>query len=220
MKHIMLITISLFLSPTLFGTSNWGSSGTNDKNDKQQINFYGTLKTHQGQTDAVDHILIEGKHNDIVMYDAPVKHAEEKFNSRTKQTEIKLEGSPGTDFVKSKIDLDQTSTICVPKPSSVWVYQKEKKYQRQEFLLVQVTAKESSTAKDYLLELKTRIACNSIDKNESQKKEVPLSAIDTLTIEGYSFTVSTDKKNVKKEAATTCPVIQTETETTTEVVVK
>lgn len=220
MKHTTFIMISLFLCQTLLSTSNWGSSGTSGKNDKQQINFYGTLKTHQGQTDTVDHILIEGKHNDIVMYDAPVKHAEEKFNPRTKQTEIKLEGNPGTDFVKSKIDLDQVSTIRVPRPSTVWVYQKEKKYQRQEFLLVHITAKESSTPKDYLLEMKTRVACNSIDKNESQKKEVPLAAIDTLTIEGYSFTVSTDKKNVKKEATESCPVVKTETETTTEVMIK
>lgn len=220
MKHTTLIMISLLLCQTVLGTSNWGSSGTSGKNDKQQINFYGTLKTHQGQTDTVDHILIEGKHNDIVMYDAPVKHAEEKFNPRTKQTEIKLDGNPGTDFVKSKIDLDQVSTIRVSNPNTVWVYQKEKKYQRQEFLLVHITAKESNTPKDYLLELKTRIACNSIDKNESQKKEVPLSAIDTLTIEGYSFTVSTDKKNVKKETTESCPIVKTETETTTEVVVK
>jgi hypothetical protein len=220
MKHTTLIAISLFVAPTLFGTSNWGSSGTSGKNDKQQINFYGSLKTHQGQTDTVNHILIEGKHNDIVMYDAPVKHAEEKFNPRTKQTEIRLDGNPGTDFVKSKIDLDQVSTIRVPKPSTAWVYQKEKKHQRQEFLLVHVTAKESNTPKEYLLEMKSRISCNSIDKNESQKKEVPLAAIDTLTVEGYSFTVSTDKKNVKKETPEKCPVVKTETETTTEVVVK
>jgi len=219
MKHTTLIIISLFLSPTLLNTSNWGSSGTSGKNDNQQINFYGTLKTHQGQIDTVDHILIEGKHNDIIMYDAPVKHNEEKFNARTKQTEIKLDDNPAN-FVKSKIELDKVSTIRVPSPNTVWVYQKEKKYQRQEFLLVQITAKESNTSKDYLLEMKSRISCNSIDKNESQKKEVPLAAIDTLTIEGYSFTVSTDKKNVKKETPATCPVVQTETETTTEVMVK
>lgn len=220
MKHIALITISLFLFPTLLSTSNWGASGTSTKNENQQINFYGTLTTHQGQTDTVDHILIEGKHNDIIMYDAPIKHNEEKFNSRTKQTEIKLNENPVTDFVKSKIDLDKTSTIKVPQPTSIWVYQKEKKHQRQEFLLVQITPKESNEPKDYLLEQKARITCNSINKNDSQKKEVPLAAIDTLTIEGYSFTVSTDKKNVKKEVTGTCPLVQTETETTTEVVVK
>ena len=82
--------------------------------------------------------------------------------------------------------------IKVPNPSVVWVYQKEKKYQRMEFVLVEITSKESSIPKKYLLERKTHISCNALD-NGSQKKEVPLSAIDTLTIEGYSFTLNSEQ---------------------------
>jgi len=198
-----------------------GSSGSKTAEDnKQQVNFYGILTTHQGQTDTVDHILIEGKHNDIIMYDAPVNHAAEKFNNATKQTEIKLEANPITDFSKTRIDLSTISTIKVPNELTIWFYQKEKKHQRIEFLLVEITAKESSESKPYLLEHRTNISCNSVGKSGSQKKEVPLSAIDTLTIEGYSFALSTEKKDTKKTGSATCPLVKTETETTTEIVVK
>lgn len=201
--------------------TSMGSSNTSTVNNKQQVNFYGTLLTHQGQRDTVSNILIEGRHNDIIMYDAPVKHAKEKLNSATKQTEIKLDVNPITDFVKSPIDLSKIQEIRVPKPNTLWVYQKEKKYQRLEFVLVQVMMKESTTPKEYLLEHRVHITCNSIESTNSQKKEVPLAAVDTLTIEGYSFSLTTDKKtNVQSTDQEACPLIKKETETKTEVMVK
>src|SRR5438552_3260822 len=113
--------ITLLFNNSLMTTSNWKSSGSAGDEDKQHVNFYGTLTTHQGQADTVNHILIEGKHNDIVMYDAPVKHAQGVFNAKTKQTEIKLDENPITDFVHSKIDLSTISSIQVPDPNIVWV---------------------------------------------------------------------------------------------------
>jgi|GEM_PF-1066023 len=188
----------IFSAGMVMGTSNWKSSGSGNGTDdeKQGINFYGTLTTHQGQKDTVDHILIEGKHKDIVMYDAPVKHAQEIFNQKTKQTEIKLDENPITDFMKSKMDLNEVKHLKVPNPNTVWVYQKEKKYQRIEFICVEITTKENNTSQLYLLERKTHLSCNALD-NGTQKKDVPLSAIDTLTIEGYSFILNENqaKKN-------------------------
>lgn len=198
-----LFLLTFFSHLSIVSTSNWKSTGgTNSADEDTQVNFYGTLITHQGQKDAVGHILIEGKHKDIIMYDAPVKHAKEVFNQKTKQTEIKLEENPVTEFSHSKIDLSTISTIKVPNPNTVWIYQKEKKYQKIEFILIQVTPKESTTTKDYLLERKTHISCNTMEKG-TQKKEVPLSAIETLTIEGYSFTLSPNKTKENRPAP--CP---------------
>ncbi len=205
-KHILntLLFINIFSSISLQSTSNWKSSksagGSDDEN--QYINFYGVLTTHQGQKNSVGHILIGGKHNDIIMYDAPVKHADELFNQKTKQTEIKLEENPITAFSFDKIDLNTISSIKVPTPNVIWVYQKEKKYQKLEFVLVEITYKTESTQKKYLLERKTHISCNSID-NGAQKKEVPLTAIDTLTIEGYSFTLNEEQSKTNRPAP--CP---------------
>jgi len=221
MKHVSLLISPLFLTSSIIIATSLGSSGASTTNNKQQINFYGTLLTHQGQTDTVNNILIEGKHNDIIMYDAPLKHAKEKMNSTTKQMEIKLDVNPITDFVKSPIDLSKVHEIRVPKPNTLWVYQKEKKYQRLEFILAQVTMKESSTPKEYLMEHRVHITCNSIDNANSQKKEVPLAAVDTLTVEGYSFSLTTDKKiNTQSTNQEACPLITKETETKTEVMVK
>jgi hypothetical protein len=203
---IILLVISLIavcFHSILISTSNWKSSGSNTtEEDKQLINFYGTLTTHQGQKDAVAHILIEGKHKDIVMYDAPIKHEKEVFNQKTKQNEIKLDENPITDFMHTKIDLNTITMIKVPNPNIVWVYQKEKRYQRMEFVLLEIISKENSIPKKYLLERKTHISCNALD-NGSQKKEVPLSAIDTLTIEGYSFTLNS--KQSQENLPVPCP---------------
>ena len=207
-----LLCAILFFNQRILCTSNWKSSGSAaaGDEDKQHINFYGTLTTHQGQKDTVDHILIEGKHKDILMYDAPIKHAKEIFNQKTKQTEIKLTENPVTDFMNTKIDLNTIQTMKISNSNTVWVYQKEKKYQRMEFLMVEITSKESSKTKQYLLEKKVHISCSAID-NGSQKKEVPLPAIDTLTIEGYSFILSPEE--AKKNRPAPCPTKVTLSET-------
>jgi hypothetical protein len=218
MNHILFIFLAFVSSNIALSTSNWSGSGCKDKQD---IHFYGTLETHQGKKESIDNILVLERHNDIGLYDAPEKYAESIFNQKTKQTEIRLDLNPHTEFVRSKIDLKTVDTIKVPEPNTIWVYQQQKRNARQEFLLVQITFKEDSSPKKYLLEHKAHISCTSLDKNNAQKKEVPLAAIDTLTIEGYAFTLPTDKKkNVKKEVHTECPMITKETETTTEVIVK
>lgn len=127
MNSIVLILISLFVPYNVQCTSNWGSNASSNANDKQTISFYGTLTTHQGQAETVDQILIENKHNDIIMYNAPVKHEKANFNEKTKQTEIKLDANTVTNFIKSSIDLSKTSMIKVPEPTTIWVYQKRKK---------------------------------------------------------------------------------------------
>src|SRR5580704_5459729 len=85
MKHTLIIFCALFAHATDC-TSHWSAS-TNNTDNKEHINFYGTLLTQQGQKESVDHILIESKHNDIIMYDAPTNHKDAQFNQKTKQTE-------------------------------------------------------------------------------------------------------------------------------------
>jgi len=192
-----LILIIAFSINSIHCTSNWRSGGAGSSEEEKQLNFYGKLSTHQGQEEAIAHILIDGKHKDIIMYDAPVKHAQQKFNEKTKQTEIKLDENPITDFVQTKIDLNAISTLKVPNPNTVWIYQKEKKSHKIEFILVTITLKEGSATKQYLLDRKMHISCSAVD-NGSEKKEVPLSAVDTLTLEGYSFALEEEKTKAKK----------------------
>jgi len=199
MKRLFLLVFVVCTHP-LHSTSIASKNNPNTDN-QERISFYGTLTTHQGQKDTVEHILIEGKHTNIAMYDAPIKHAKKTFNEKTKQAEILLKENPIQNFVKSPIDLNKISALKVPEPNTIWVYQKDKEYQRIEFTLVHIFTKENSTPKEYLIEHKTHLSCISTTEKESQKKDVPLTAIDTLTVEGYTYTVT----QTTQQNTTDCP---------------
>jgi hypothetical protein len=176
---------SLFYTATVNGTSGFRNT---DGDQKQQINFYGTLITHQGQKESVDNISIGEKYKDITMYLSPTNKNEEILNPKTKQAEVKLDENPVDSFVKKIINLCNVSELRVPKPNTVWYYQKEDKTQRSEFTQVHIVFNDKSPTEFFLLEHKTHINCDSLNK----KTDVPLTAIDKLIIEGYGE---------KKEAA-------------------
>jgi hypothetical protein len=195
-----LIIISALLQTNV--THCWGSSKSNIAGDnKQDVNFSGKLVTQQGQEYIVNNISIEGKYKQIVMYDTPIKHADPVMNSETKQSEIKLDVNP-TDLSDTKIDLSEVSKISVPSPNTVWVYQKKERSQRLEFIEIVVT---TSKERSYLMERKTKIYCDEIDPAGPQEKRVPLAALDTLTIEGYSAKIILSGDNTKC-VQTICPV--------------
>jgi hypothetical protein len=138
------------------------------------------------------------------MYDKPVIHAEPTLNSETKQQEIKLDVNPSTDLSETKIDLSEVSEVTVPSPDTIWFYQKKERQQRSEFIEVDVITK-SNTTRSYLLERKTRIRCDEIDAAGPQEKVVPLAALDTLIIEGYSAKINVAGKNKKCVQTVICP---------------
>jgi hypothetical protein len=180
-----IVSITFWAVSMLF-LINWKGSESNAGGDmKQNVNFSGTLITHQGQEYNVDNISVEGKYKQIIMYDLPVEHEEAHINTDSKQREINLDLNPLTDLTETKIDLSELSEIHVPEPDIIWVYQKKSR-QKFEFIEVDVITK-SNTKRRYLLERKTRIYCDEIDPAGPQEKRVPLSAIKNLKIEGYAF---------------------------------
>lgn len=186
----------------------WSSTAAKDL--KQPVNFYGKITTHQGQEFNVDNISIQGKYTKIPMPLKPENLPEPALNTETKQYEVKLIANPNSDFSKRDVDLDETSQISVPSPHILYVYQKKERSQRLEFLEVEIISK-SNTKYFYLLEAKTPIYCDGIDPAGPQETTVPLSALKTLTIEGYSYRdTSVDKK--KKCKTDTCPPCSVEKE--------
>ena len=115
------------------------------------------------------------------------------MNQATKHLEIKLSGNPATDFVKATIDLDELKEIQVPSPNTVWYYQAKEHQQKIEYIELIVITK-SNTKNSYLLERKTAIYCDEIDTAGPQEKIIPISALQTLTIEGYTYR-DTSKNN-------------------------
>lgn len=192
MMYLLILFASLFSINTIQCTSFGSTTG---KDLKQPVNFSGKLTTRQGQEYIVDNISIDHKCKKIPMYDKPRNHAEAILNSETKQREIKLESNPAD--VESTKELDEISTIHVPSPDIIWYFQAKERHPRQEFIEVEVTTK-SNTKESYLLNPKTPIYCDEIDAAGPQEKTVKLLALDTLTIEGYTY------RDTSKEAQKNC----------------
>ena len=199
MIYIFMIAITALATTTT--QTQWSSTAAKDL--KQPVNFSGTLTTHQGQEFIVDNISVYGKYEKIPVIDKPVKHAEPIMNTETKQYEIKLDANPNSEFSKTSLDLNEIKEISVPNPNTIWVYQKKERHQKMEFLEIEVTTK-SDTKTSYLLEAKTPIYCDAVDSAGPQEKTVPLSAVKTLIIDGYTYRDTSNDKN-KKCRPNSCP---------------
>jgi hypothetical protein len=197
MIYLLLIISVLFTNHGIQCTS-FGSSA---KDIKQPVNFSGKISTHQGQSYIVDNISIDNKYKDIIMYAKPTEHEKAILNQDSQHLEIKLTENPATDFVKDTYNLDQIKAIQVPSPNTVWYYQKKPNQQKMEYIEVVVITK-SNTKSYHLLEHRAQIYCDEIDAAGSQEKIIPLAALQTLTIEGYTYR---DTSKTKKE----CPPCST-----------
>jgi len=181
---------------------NWGNTETTlDGDKKQQVNFYGSLLTHQTQKSInIDNISVGGKYKQISMVEKPTISAKsDTENTKTQKNghqEIQLDVDPKTDLVTTKIDLNEVSELQIPNPHTIWTYQKESTYRKIEFLEVIIISNDAQKTKSrYLLEARTKIYCNEINDAGPIHKEVPLGAINILKIDGYKFrTITTDPK--------------------------
>lgn len=197
----------LFLFVTLIGTLciNWRAPETTlEGNFKQTVNFYGKLTTYQAKEYRVDNISFNRKYKQIPMYDKPLKHPKPILNAKTNQKEITLNVNPKNNFITSKIDLNEVSEIHVPKPNITWVYQKEGKQRRLEYIEITVISKNKKKTKNsYLVDRKTKVRCNEVNSAGPVEKIVPIPAINRLIIEGYSLRDNMDNKSQKNKTPTT-----------------
>lgn len=204
MIYLFIIFIGILTHET---HTQWSSTAAKDL--KQPVNFAGKITTHQGQEFVVDNISIHGKYSKIPMPLKPENLPEPTLNTETKQYDVTLNANPTIDFPKRDIDLDEISEIKVSSPNTIYVYQKKERSQKLEFLEVEIISK-SGTKYYYLLESKTPIYGDTIDSAGPQETTIPLSALKTLTIDGYTYRdTNADKK--KKCKQTDCPPCQQKT---------
>jgi len=196
----------LFLFVTLVSILcvNWRAPETTlEGNFKQTVNFYGTLITYQDKKYKVDNISVNRKYKQIPMYDKPRKHPKSTLNTKINRKEIILNINPKNNFITSKIDLNEVSEIHVPKPNTIWVYQKEGKQRRLEYIeIIVISRNKKKTKNSYLVDHKTKVRCNEINSAGPVEKIVPISAINRLIIEGYSLR-DMDTKVTKSKTHTT-----------------
>lgn len=204
LQNWFFFCLTIIIALTL---GNWGNSETSiDGDKKQQVNFYGSLLTHQTDRPLpVDNISIGGKYKQIPMIEKPTatQNSTAAASSKTSRSEIALNVDPKTDLVTTKIDLNEVSALQVPNPHTIWTYQKENMYRKVEFLeVVVVSNNEQKTKAHYLLEARTKIYCNEVNDAGPIQKEVPLAAINILKIDGYKFRTMTPELG---QSSATCP---------------
>lgn len=197
MKHIVeLLLFYCCLLIMIVTLGNWGNTESSIESDKkQQVNFYGTLLTHQTETPlAIDNISIGGKYKQIPLIERPTATKDKgdpqstSISTKNSRSEIALDVDPKTDLVTTKIDLNEVSEIQIPNPHTIWTYQKENTYRKLEFLEVIISSNNTQKTKaHYLLESRTKIYCNEINDAGPIQKEVPLAAINSLKIAGYKY---------------------------------
>ncbi len=199
MIHLLLFTFSLMYMSSTY--ANWSSTAAKDL--KQPVNFSGKITTHQGQEFIVDNISIQGKYEKIAMPLKPENLPEPVLNSETNQREVKLDANPNTEYSKRDLDLAETKEIQVPSPNTIYFYQQKKNSKRLEFIEMEAISN-GGTKYYFLLDPKTPIYCDGIDSAGPQETTVPLSALKTLTIEGYTYRDTSKDKN-KKCNPSGCP---------------
>lgn len=195
----------LFVTLTSILCVNWRSPEVSlEGNFKQTVNFYGKLITYQAKEYKINNISFDGKYKQIPMYDKPYKYSKPTLNTKTNQKEIVLKVNPKNSFITSKIDLNEVSEIHVPKPNITWVYQKEGKQRRLEYIEITVISKNKKKTKNsYLVDHKTKVRCSEVNSAGAVEKIVPISAINRLIIEGYSLRDNMDTKLQKNKTHST-----------------
>jgi hypothetical protein len=202
---LFLYTCLCIICATIVG--NWGQTETTIEGDKkQQVNFYGSLLTHQAkEAIKVDNISIGGKYKQIPMIEKPaltqdMQQATMDSPGKIARKEVKLEVDPKTELVTTKIDLSEVSAIQIPNPQTIWSYQKQTGSRKIEFLeVIIVSNSQQKTEAHYLLEARTKIYCDEINDAGPIEKEVPLAAVNILAINGYKFrTLQTNETKTNK----------------------
>lgn len=122
----------------------------------------------------------------------------------TRQKEHILLDEPNKTLVEAKIDLVEISEIRVPYPDEKWIYQKEEKSRKLEYIEVEIISDDTKKTKsNYLVEKYKKIYCDRmIDAKQDtgpEEWEVPLRGLKNLTIEGYKDRNLEEKKKRRAE---------------------
>lgn len=169
-----------FLSMNAYSWS--GKESSENKN----INFYGTIETHEGQQWNVQNIVFgkdraSARIKKIVMYDTPKEYTQDNDNKYVLST------SP-SEMTYSEIDLNEIDSIQVLQPSNRWIYKEDKKKYGIEYREVMVTHKDGKK-NSYLIELgrediphKAKIFCSvrhthQSDNTKKSNKQVTVKSL-------------------------------------------
>ncbi len=173
------------------------SYGTGEKNigpsKKHSVNFYGTLEVHQGKKFDVENISIQDLYRQIPTYDCPSEEYLEKpiANKESGKMEVHLKENPVHDMAVTKIDLDEVEEICVDH-EPLYVFE-QAQHRPAYFYRATIISKSSKTKHHALIPEHVKLECDEIDAAGPIEKSVPLSAVKSLKIKGFSQRIDQEK---------------------------
>lgn len=163
-----------YLAPCI--VINWGQNNSVEGRTKHKLNFFGTVTTVQGKTFPVENISIARMYQNIPVYDVPTK---------TDSKELAHDPRKG---IVTKLDLGEISRLSVSDPNTLWIYKKRKGLREVEYIQITVISKDpQETKRNYLIEVNRKLLCDEKNQAGPLEKVIPLTALDTLTIDGYRY---------------------------------
>lgn len=97
----------------------------------------------------------------------------------------------------TRIDLAEIDELRVPHPDTLWIYQKDPKSRKREFIEIETISKDKKKTKNnYLISSNKKVYCDGVNKAGPEEMDVPLQAIASLKIVEYTYR---DANKPKKE---------------------
>ncbi|MCK5632138.1 hypothetical protein KAH94_00135 [bacterium] len=111
-----------------------------------------------------------------------------------------LQSDPVKTFIKANIDLVEVGEIRIPNPNEIWTYKKEKSYRESKYLEIIFVSKDAKkTQNHYLIENRKKIYCDRVSSAGPEEQEVPLEALKSLKVTGYTDRKADDAKRKQEE---------------------
>lgn len=177
------------------GASNEVSTETG-ASKKQAINFFGTVITDQGKVLSVENISINNLPKKIIVHGVQeTPNADREIKGDL--TYVTLPKNP-KDTDTLGLSLELVASIKVPESSTIYTYHDDEKNTTIDYVRIDVTYKNSTKARQYLIEYKKQLFF--LERDVPIPHQDPFTAIKEITIDGYTKREkeSTAKANGKK----------------------
>ncbi len=179
--HLALASASFLL------LANFSQDSSNG-NNKPVVNFYGTITDGSDKSFKAENITLERLYKQVPVYQvAPSSVAPETYDPSVNIT---------------LLDLAEIDKVTVD------VNQKSQKYRNRDYITICVYSKmpsdssESQIKNEYIIESNKKLTCEEVNPAGPIKKEIMMSAVKTIQLEGYKQNNSDqDSKNKPKKTA-------------------
>lgn len=132
---------------------------------KPSVNFYGTIIDNTETAVSAQYITIGGKYKQFECYPIPKDLGKKDYN-------------PADNI--ARLDLAEIAQINIPDPEKTYLFS------GRSYLEIQVVSNDQQTVNTYMIESGKKIYFDEINESGPIERELVLSAVKQITIEGYT----------------------------------